>query len=157
MEHKGAVQVRKPEKHTSPTHFYVGGGNQTLNPLAHQRIEGFNLFNDITHLDHVGDKNHGILDRFLAPFVGHPELDNTSLLESATDAESHEQEGDTKMVESTIGATQAIVTLDVPIQGIVWGSIITVNMWAKSIGTGVVFLAAFLWFRHNKEDMPNLR
>jgi len=61
------------------------------------------------------------------------------------------------MVESTIHATQAVVTLDVPIQGIVWGSIITVNMWAKSIGTGVVFLAAFLWFRHNKEDMPNLK
>jgi formate-dependent nitrite reductase membrane component NrfD len=63
----------------------------------------------------------------------------------------------TKMVESTIHATQAVVTLDVPIQGIVWGSIITVNMWAKSIGTGVVFLAAFLWFRHNKENMPHLR
>jgi formate-dependent nitrite reductase membrane component NrfD len=61
------------------------------------------------------------------------------------------------MIESTIHATQAIVTLDVPIQGIVWGSIITVNMWAKSIGTGVVFLAAFLWFRHSKDDMPNLR
>jgi len=61
------------------------------------------------------------------------------------------------MVESTIHATQAVVTLDVPIQGIVWGSIITVNMWAKSIGTGVLFLAAFLWFRHNKEEMPNLR
>jgi len=61
------------------------------------------------------------------------------------------------MVESTIHATQAVVTLDVPIQGIVWGSIITVNMWAKSIGTGVVFLAAYLWFRHSKEEMPNLR
>jgi len=60
-------------------------------------------------------------------------------------------------MESTIGATQAVVTLDVPIQGIVWGSIITVNMWAKSIGTGVVFLAGFLWFRHAKEDTPNLR
>jgi len=61
------------------------------------------------------------------------------------------------MVESTIGATQAVVTLDMPIQGIVWGSIITVNMWAKSIGTGVVFLAAFLWFRHKNDDMPNLK
>ena len=60
------------------------------------------------------------------------------------------------MVESTIHATQAVVTLDVPIQGIVWGSIITVNMWAKSIGTGVVFLAVYLWFRHNKDEMPNL-
>jgi len=93
MEHKGAVQVRKPEKHTSPTHFYVGGGNQTLNPLAHQRIEGYNLFNDITKLHHVGDKNHGILDRFLAPFVGHETADNASFIESATSAESHEQEG----------------------------------------------------------------
>ena len=63
----------------------------------------------------------------------------------------------TKMVESTIHATQAVVTLDVPIQGIVWGSIITVNMWAKSIGTGVVFLAVFLWYRHQKDDTPNLR
>ena len=61
------------------------------------------------------------------------------------------------MVENTIHATQAIVTLDVPIQGIVWGSIITVNMWAKSIGTGVVFLAAYLLYRHKKESMPNLR
>ena len=61
------------------------------------------------------------------------------------------------MFEHTVNATQAVVTLDVPIQGIVWGTIITVNMWAKSIGTGVLFLAAFLWFRHNKEDMPNLR
>ncbi len=61
------------------------------------------------------------------------------------------------MVESTIHATQAVVTLDVPIQGIIWGSIITVNMWAKSIGTGVVFLAVFLLYRHKKDDMPNLR
>ncbi|WP_309499422.1 NrfD/PsrC family molybdoenzyme membrane anchor subunit [Sulfurovum sp.] len=61
------------------------------------------------------------------------------------------------MVESTIHATQAIVTLDVPIQGIVWGSIITINMWAKSIGTGVVFVAAYLLYRHKKDDMPNLR
>ncbi len=61
------------------------------------------------------------------------------------------------MVENAIHATQAVVTLDVPIQGIIWGSIITVNMWAKSIGTGVVFLAAFLWFRHKNDDMPNLK
>jgi len=93
MEHRGAVQVRKPEKHTSPTHFYVGGGNQTLNPLAHQRIEGYSLFNKITHLDHVGDAHHGILDRFLAPFVGHDKVDNASLIESAITEESHEQEG----------------------------------------------------------------
>ena len=61
------------------------------------------------------------------------------------------------MVENTIHATQAVVTLDVALPGIIWGSIITVNMWAKSIGTGVLFVAAYLWFRHNKEDMPNMR
>lgn len=61
------------------------------------------------------------------------------------------------MVENTIHATQAVVTLDAALPGIIWGSIITVNMWAKSIGTGVLFLAAYLWFRHNKDDMPNLR
>lgn len=61
------------------------------------------------------------------------------------------------MVENTIHATQAIVTLDVPLPGIIWGWMITLNMWAKSIGTGVVFVAAYLFYRHNKEAMPNLR
>ena len=61
------------------------------------------------------------------------------------------------MVESTIQATQAVVTLDVALPGIIWGWMITLNMWAKSIGTGVIFVGAFLLYRHKKEDMPNLR
>ena len=61
------------------------------------------------------------------------------------------------MVEYANDATKAIVTMDGALPGIIWGSIITVNMWAKSIGTGVLFVAAFLWFRHNKDDMPNMR
>jgi len=48
------VQVRKPEKNTKPTHFYVGGGQAQLNPLAAKREEGYNLFNNITHLKHIG-------------------------------------------------------------------------------------------------------
>ncbi len=58
---------------------------------------------------------------------------------------------------STIEATQAIVTLDVPLPGIIWGWMITLNMWAKSIGTGVILVGAYLLYRHKKEDMPNLR
>jgi len=61
------------------------------------------------------------------------------------------------MVENTIHATQAIVTLDVPIQGIVWGSIITVNMWAKSIGTGLSFWQRICSIDIKKKSMPNLR
>jgi len=61
------------------------------------------------------------------------------------------------MVEYANDATKAIVTMDGALPGIIWGSIITVNMWAKSIGTGVLFVAAYLWFRHNKDDMPNMR
>jgi len=61
------------------------------------------------------------------------------------------------MVEYANDATKAIVTMDAALPGMIWGSIITVNMWAKSIGTGVLFVAAYLWFRHNKDDMPNLR
>jgi len=61
------------------------------------------------------------------------------------------------MVENTVQATQAIVTLDVALPGIIWGWMITLNMWAKSIGTGVIFVGAFLLYRHKKEDMPNLR
>ncbi|MDD4855810.1 MAG: polysulfide reductase NrfD [Sulfuricurvum sp.] len=48
------------------------------------------------------------------------------------------------MVHETIAATNAIVVLDVPLPGIVWGWIITMNMWAKSIGTGIIFITFFL-------------
>ncbi len=61
------------------------------------------------------------------------------------------------MVDSTIHATQAVVTLDVALPGIIWGWMITLNMWAKSIGTGVILVGAYLLYRHKKEDMPNLR
>ena len=65
-----------------------------MNPLAHERIEGYSLFNKITHLDHVGDAHHGILDRFLAPFVGHEKDDNKSFVDFDNTAhESHEEEG----------------------------------------------------------------
>ena len=50
MQHNGDVQVRKPEKGTNPHHYYVGGGNVTLNPLASFRAEGHQLFNKLTHL-----------------------------------------------------------------------------------------------------------
>ncbi|SFV61735.1 Fe-S-cluster-containing hydrogenase components 1 [hydrothermal vent metagenome] len=61
------------------------------------------------------------------------------------------------MVEHSIEATQAVVTLDVALPGIIWGWMITLNMWAKSIGTGVILVGAFLLHRHKKEDMPSLR
>ncbi len=48
------VQVRKPEKMTIPKHFYVGGGQAQLNPQASFRPEGYDLFNNITHLKHIG-------------------------------------------------------------------------------------------------------
>jgi len=61
------------------------------------------------------------------------------------------------MVEHGINATNAVVTLDVALPGIIWGWMITLNMWAKSIGTGVVLIGAYLLFKHKREDMPNLR
>jgi Fe-S-cluster-containing dehydrogenase component len=48
QKNQGDVQVRKPEKGTEPNHFYVGGGNVTLNPLASERVEGHSLFNKLT-------------------------------------------------------------------------------------------------------------
>jgi len=94
MEHQGAVQVRKPEKHTSPKHFYVGGGNQTLNPLAHQRLEGYNLFNNITHLKHIGNPHESVLDRFLEPFKSEEKYDNKSFMDfEKTSGGSHNEEG----------------------------------------------------------------
>jgi hypothetical protein len=90
MAHQGGVQVRKPEKHTDPKHYYVGGGTYTLDPLAHQRLEGHNLFTNITHLKHNGDPHHGVLDRFLAPFTSHGTHDNKSFMNFDN---IHEQEG----------------------------------------------------------------
>ncbi|MFA6760474.1 MAG: NrfD/PsrC family molybdoenzyme membrane anchor subunit [Sulfuricurvum sp.] len=43
-----------------------------------------------------------------------------------------------------LAATNAVVTLDVGIPDIVWPWLVTVNMWAKSIGTGVIFMIFFL-------------
>ncbi len=48
------------------------------------------------------------------------------------------------MVHETVAATNAVVTLDIGLPGIVWGWIITMNMWAKSIGTGVIFVLFYL-------------
>lgn len=58
---------------------------------------------------------------------------------------------------STIEATKAVVTLDVALPGIIWGWMITLNMWAKSIGTGVILVGAYLLMKHKHEDMPSLR
>jgi len=62
------------------------------------------------------------------------------------------------MEHSTIiEATKAIVTLDVALPGIIWGWMITLNMWAKSIGTGVILVGAFLLYRHKKEELKGIR
>jgi len=48
------VRVRKPEKGTVPKHFYVGGGQVHLEPLASKREDGPTLFGTLGHLEKVG-------------------------------------------------------------------------------------------------------
>lgn len=55
------------------------------------------------------------------------------------------------MVHESLTATHAVVTLDVGLPGIVWGWIITMNMWAKSIGTGVIFMLFYLLKKYPTE------
>ncbi len=55
-----------------------------------------------------------------------------------------------------LAATNAVVTLDVGIPGIVWPWLVTVNMWAKSIGTGVIFML-FLLLRKYPQEAGKLR
>jgi len=55
-----------------------------------------------------------------------------------------------------LAATNAVVTLDVAIPGTVWPWLVTVNMWAKSIGTGVIFML-FLLLRKHPESAKDLR
>ena len=51
----------------------------------------------------------------------------------------------------TIAAMNAVVTLDVALPGIVWPWLVTMNMWAKSIGTGVILLGLYLFKRYPEE------
>ena len=60
------------------------------------------------------------------------------------------------MVHETLAATNAVVTLDVAIPDIFWGWYVTMNMWAKSIGTGLVFML-FLLLKKNSSEMNGLR
>ena len=55
-----------------------------------------------------------------------------------------------------LAATNAVVSLDVGIPGVVWPWLVTVNMWAKSIGTGVIFIL-FLLLRKHPESAKDLR
>jgi len=52
------------------------------------------------------------------------------------------------MVEHVNAATNAVVTLDVALPGIVWGWMITLNMWAKSIATGVILVGCYLFKKY---------
>ena len=60
------------------------------------------------------------------------------------------------MAHEILAATNAVVTLDVAIPGIVWPWLVTVNMWAKSIGTGVIFML-FMLLRMYPEQAGKLR
>jgi len=60
------------------------------------------------------------------------------------------------MVHETLAATNAVVTLDVALPEIFWGWYVTMNMWAKSIGTGVIFML-FLLLRKNPSEAKGLR
>jgi len=60
------------------------------------------------------------------------------------------------MVHETIAATNAVVTLDVALPDIFWGWYVTMNMWAKSIGTGLIFML-FLLLKRSPQEMNGLR
>ena len=60
------------------------------------------------------------------------------------------------MVHETLAATNAVVTLDVALPEIFWGWYVTMNMWAKSIGTGLIFMI-FLLLKKNSSEMYGLR
>lgn len=60
------------------------------------------------------------------------------------------------MAHEILAATNAVVTLDVALPGIVWPWLVTVNMWAKSIGTGIIFML-FMLLRMYPEQAGKLR
>ena len=58
------------------------------------------------------------------------------------------------MAHEMIAATNAVVTLDVALPEVFWGWYVTMNMWAKSIGTGLVFML-FLLLRRSPDEVNN--
>ena len=60
------------------------------------------------------------------------------------------------MIHESIAATHAVVTLDVALPEVFWGWFVTMNMWAKSIGTGLIFML-FLLLRKNPKEMDGVR
>ena len=60
------------------------------------------------------------------------------------------------MVHESLAATHAVVTLDVAIPDVFWHWYVTMNMWAKSIGTGLIFML-FLLMKKNASEMAGLR
>ena len=58
------------------------------------------------------------------------------------------------MVHESIAATHAVVTLDVALPDVFWGWYVTMNMWAKSVGTGLVFML-FLLLRKAPSEVDN--
>ena len=56
------------------------------------------------------------------------------------------------MVHESLQATNAIVTLDVALPGIVWPWFVTMNMWAKSIGTGIIFMLFYLQKKYSNDE-----
>ena len=62
------------------------------------------------------------------------------------------------MAHETIDAMHAVVTLDVAIPGIVWPWLVTMNLWAKSVATGVLFISFYLFKRYkNDEAVTNFK
>jgi len=42
----------------------------------------------------------------------------------------------------------AVVSLDVAFSGVIWGWFVTMNMWGKSIATGIFFVGGYMMSRH---------
>ena len=58
------------------------------------------------------------------------------------------------MVHESLAATNAVVTLDVALPDVFWGWYVTMNMWAKSVGTGLIFML-FLLLRRSPNEVDN--
>ncbi len=61
------------------------------------------------------------------------------------------------MVEHSTAINHALVTLDVALPGIVWGWMITLNLWAKSIATGSILVGGYLLARYKSDNLKGLK
>ena len=132
-----AVNVRKPEKGTSPNLFYIDGDEASLNPSATERTGAYLWSQQTTGVGHFAKEAEKLA--FSNGDVITHLLETEKQYATSGDIAKH---GPQKSIELIMGKTTKRV-YDTPDKGILWGWEVSGYVFTKAISTGV-FIVPFL-------------